>query len=338
MNLLLTGATGFVGRNLLLKALKDARYQTIWVPVRSREKLHAQFLGDGFDDIPSVVKPILASAPEWNLGEASSAEHVIHSAGVIFARTREEYFKTNVDGTLTLLRQLKSPQRVILLSSHSAAGPCKAGVAEMTEGEPEAPLTWYGQSKLEMERRVAAEFPTLNYLSLRPPMIFGPRDQATLPLFKMVRRPIHFKPGFKAKHYSFIAVGDLVTAIFAALDSREDWKALGQRKYFVAAHEPISDRQLLSWASEACGRKAGVILSVPQPLLWGISRVIDTIPTWRATIPNLSVDRAKEIWPDRWVCSPKAFEETFRWRAVEDLPSALKSTREWYVKTGQLPS
>ncbi len=334
MRLLLTGATGFVGRNVLLTALREARYTEILVPVRSREKLRAQFLGDGFDTVPSIVTPIITSAPDWKLDGIGKVDHVIHSAGVIFARTREEYFRTNVEGTLSLLRKLEKPGRVLLLSSQAAAGPCR-GTRTLKEGDPESPLTWYGESKLEMERLVAAEFPLLDYLSLRPPMIFGPRDQATLPLFKMVRRPLHFKPGFRSKYYSYVSVQDLVTAIFAALDSTVDFRGLPSRYFFVAQDHPISDRQLLTWSAEASGRR-GFVLSIPQPLLWGISRVIDTVPTWRATIPNLSVDRAKEIWPDRWVCSSAAFQQKFKWKPVDDLKATLKATREWYVKTGQL--
>jgi len=66
------------------------------------------------------------------------------------------------------------------------------------------------------------------------------------------------------------------------------------------------------------------------------SKVIDTIPTWRASIPTLSVDRAKEIWPNRWVVSPSSFEDKFGWRAKEEFLPALKATRDWYVKTNQL--
>lgn len=337
MILLLTGATGFVGRNLLLRALKDGRYRRILVPVRSREKLKAQFSGDGFDEIPSSVVPIVTAAPEWAMDFATlgTPDHVVHSAGVIFARERSEYFRTHVDGTLSLLRQLPGDPKVLILSSMAAAGPCPGDRSERNEEDVEAPVTWYGESKLEMERRVDAEFAAMRTLFLRPPLVLGARDQATLPLFKMVRGPVRFKPGLKRKYYSFIAVNDLVGAIFAALESDVDWRALPYRQFFVAAERPVTDGDLIESSSRVSGRQ-GVMLSVPQPLLRGVAQLVDRVPALRKRIPSLTRDRVREIWPDRWVVSPLAFEKLFRWKAVEDLTTVLGAARDWYVRTGQL--
>jgi nucleoside-diphosphate-sugar epimerase len=335
MKLLLTGATGFVGRNFLLRVLAERTYEEILVPVRSIEKLRAQFLGDGYEGIPSPVKPIVTSAPNWGLKNVM-VDHVVHSAGVIIARSRGEYFRTNVDGTLELLRCIGNPSKIIILSSQAAAGPCR-GMEEKRESDSEEPLTWYGQSKLEMEKRVAAEFSHLKYLFLRPPIILGPRDQMTLPLFKMVRSPVHFKPGLRSKFYSYVSVYDLINAILAVLRSEKDWSLFAQRHFFVASEEPTSDRELIASAARV-SNKWGFLIHVPQPLIKVVSRVIDAVPTWRASIPSLSADRAKEIWPNRWVVSSDAFSSLFGWKPMESLWVALKATHEWYVKTGQLPA
>jgi hypothetical protein len=77
-------------------------------------------------------------------------------------------------------------------------------------------------------------------------------------------------------------------------------------------------------------------VSVPQPLLRAVSRVVDSIPVLRAALPILSVDRAKEIWPDRWVISPEVFKKQFSWKASDDIDHAIRETHAWYVKTGQL--
>lgn len=336
MKLLLTGATGFVGRNLLLNALKNKRYSQIVLPVRSLEKLRDQFRLDGYEKLPENIQPILSAAPQWDgLKNLEPMDHVIHSAGLIFARTRKEYFETNVEGTLELFRKLARPARTIILSSQSATGPCGRSQSCKHEEDEDSPLTWYGKSKLEMERRLRAEFTHLNYVCLRPPMIFGARDQATLPLFKMVKKPLFFKPGFRSKHYSFIAVNDLVSAIYSALFSQTDWEEVRSRHFFIASNEPVTDRKLIITAAKVSEKK-GMIVTIPQSFLWGVSRVVDTVPTWRATIPSLSVDRAKEIWPDRWVVSSRAFQERFQWKPEEDFKQTLQETRDWYVKSGQI--
>ncbi len=336
MKLLLTGATGFVGRNILLREMVENRYDEVWVPVRSLDKLKEQFVGDGFAGIPSKIKPVVSSASGWKLEDAPKFDHVIHAAGALFAPSRKEYFDVNVDGTLSLFRSLKSPERVIVLSSQAASGPCRAAVGTKREGDVDEPVTFYGQSKLEMEKRLQAEFQGLNYICLRPPMVLGPRDQATLPLFKMVRRPLFFKAGFGQKFYSYISVFDLVSAIFAALEDGSDWRSFeGQRYYFVASEAPVSDRELIQLAANASNRK-GIFVSLPHAVLWGVSQLVNSVPSWRASLPSLTADRAKELWPSRWVVSSKAFQERFRWMPREDLPQTMQKTRDWYVKTGQL--
>lgn len=335
MKLLITGATGFVGRNLLLKAIADKRYSQIYVPVRSLEKFKKQCAQDGLEKLPENVIPVVTSAPNWDFGGVTQFDHVIHSAGLIFARTQKEYFETNVDGTVELFRKIQRPKSAVILSSQSAAGPCSRRRAFKHEEDLDRPLTWYGKSKLEMERRLRHEFSDLNYVCLRPPMIFGARDQATLPLFKLARNPFLFKPGFKSKQYSFISVNDLVNAVFLALFTPTNWDGLRGRHFFVASNAPITDRTLLKSAAQV-SQKRGMIVTVPQPLLWGVSRVIDTVPTWRATIPSLSVDRAREIWPDKWVVSSKAFQEKFGWQPQDEFLTTLEETRNWYLKVGQL--
>ena len=336
MKLLLTGATGFLGRNFLLRVLHEKRYDQIFLPVRSREKLLEQLVADGFAEIPDTVTTLIGSAPDWGFRDLPVMDHVVHSAGVIFARTWEEYEATNVQGTLRLFEQIPRPKKAVILSSLSAAGPSPDDGFK-TELDSDNPITWYGRSKLEMEHKVASRFPDLNYLFLRPPMVFGARDHATLPLFKMVKKPVHFKSGWHTKFYSYIDVGDLVSAISAALTSQNDWANLARRYFFVGSTDPITDRELIA-SSAKVSKTRGLIVSVPQPILRGLSMVVDSIPTWRATIPSLTVDRAKEIWPRRWVVSSKSFCDTFGWRPEKDLLTTLKETRDWYVKTGQLAS
>ncbi len=331
MELLLTGATGFVGRNFLLSILKLKKYSRIFAPVRDPERLRGLLKQDGLSNLPPELEIIRASAQDWNLGPAANVEHVVHAAGVIFARTREEYWDTNVEGTVRLLKALRNPAQVVVLSSLAAAGPSRAGAPRL-ESDSASPVTWYGQSKLEMEKRIREEFPKVPCICLRPPMIFGPRDHATLPLFKMVRKPVHFKAGFRTKYYSILSVEDLVAGIERALESPA---IAGMRTYFIAHPEVITDRQLLAGAAQVCGTTSRV-LAVPQFLLKAASRVVDHIPTWRTTIPSLSVDRAKEIWPDHWVVSSQAFERDFGWRASVPFLESLKRTRDWYIRTGQL--
>ena len=336
MKLLLTGATGFVGRNILIQALSDTKYDRVFVPVRSRKKIEMQLAAEGLDRLPEKLVIFEGDAGAWNLPEAAkSAEHVVHSAGVIFAETWEAYRQTNVDGTIELMKALAKPTRIVVLSSLSAAGPSSSDGTPHSEGGADRPVTFYGKSKLQMEDVLKNQFASMPWVCLRPPMIFGPRDHATLPLFKMIRRKVHFKPGFADKNFSVLAVGDLVDAIFRVLNAPA-LPAHAPRYYYVANPEIISDRDILRTAAKVVGA-SGIILPVPQLLLKGASRVVSSIPTWRTTIPTLSVDRAKEIWPSRWLVSSRLLTEHFGWKASTPFEKAVRQTYEWYMRFGLIP-
>lgn len=335
MKLLLTGATGFVGRNLLLELLRLNLYETIYLPIRSEQKLNEQLKGEGISEVPACVKPLLMEAPDWDFQTLSNVEHVVHGAGVLFGSSLEDYSRTNTEGTLKLMRTLKGPSKFVILSSQAASGPCSKYQEYKKESDPESPVTWYGASKLDMEKRLETEFGDKDFICLRPPMILGARDSATLPLFRMAKGFIQFKPGFNEKKYSFIDVQDLVRAILAVLQSPIALRNLDSRKLFVASDRVITDTELIKTAVQVLN-KSDKIVKIPQPVIWGVSQVVGNIPALSRAVPNLSKDRAKEIWPDRWVVSPKKFEETFQWKAQVGLDRSLKETCDWYIKSGQL--
>ncbi|MEO6847497.1 MAG: NAD(P)-dependent oxidoreductase [Chthoniobacterales bacterium] len=327
MNLLLTGATGFVGRNTLLTALRAGRYEKIFVPVRDEAKLRSQFAAEGFPSLPENL--ILLKGSSAFEAPPIFCEEVIHCAGVLFARDAEGYRAVNVDATVKLLEQLSPSSRIILVSSQSAGGAAPSGSLARNEADADVPLTCYGQSKCEMEHTVMTRFPEKSVVALRPPMILGPRDTATLPLFKMATSAIRMKPALHTKFYSWVAVDDLVAAFFKVLDDSSIWSGEGMQKFYVASPETITDRILIDTAAQAIG-KTGITLPLPQPLLRLIAMLVDVIPPLRNQLPSLGRDRVREIWPSRMVVDATAFRERFRWNAKKSLAETLSDTWQWY--------
>lgn len=320
--LLVTGATGFVGRNLVLRALGDGF--RVLAPVRDAGKLRRQLEREGAD-VTNVV-PLPCEPAEW---DATAPDVAVLSAGVLFARNRDEYFETNVKWTLRILAALPPSCRVIVLSSQSAGGPTPDGVARRTEETPDTPITWYGESKLALETALRRDFSGRNLTVLRPPMILGARDSATLPLFKMAAGPIRTKPGLRDKTYSFLAVEDVVGAIFAAL------AADGLGPYYICRETPITDVELIETAARVTGSN-GVTLRVPQPVIRAVAAVVDAVPAFRQATPSLTRDRAREIWPWRWVVDGSAFGQATGWKPKIGLEQALRDAWEFYRREGQL--
>lgn len=325
MRLLLTGATGFVGRNLLLAALNGDRYSEVVVVVRDRAKLERQLASEGVDAGGRLrVIPWTDTAPP-------DIDHAVHCAGVLFARDSDSYFRVNVTDTLRLLAPVRRDARVLVLSSQSAGGPTPQGREVRARRDPDEPITWYGASKLEMERRLRAERPET--MIWRPPMILGPRDQATLPLFQMAAGLVRLKPGLHVKRYSWIGVTDLVDAILRALNG-EDWECMDSLA--ACAPDTITDLDLISAAAALSGAR-GITVPLPGPVLRMAASVIDAVPAWRAAVPSLTRDRVKEITPRRWVLDGSEFRRRFGAGTFRCLRDVLEETRDWYVQAGLLP-
>lgn len=327
MRLLLTGATGFVGRNLLLQAL--SRYETVGVPVRSAEKLRHQLAAEGHDPCPPNLQILSADPATW---QDFRPDHAVLSAGILFARSREEYFSTNVDWTLQGVRALPATCQTVVISSLSAGGPTPEARPARTESDPDRPLTWYGDSKVALEEALRAEFPHHALTILRPPMILGPRDTATLPLFRMAGNSLRLKPGLQAKTYSFLAVEDLVDAIITVLNLSAP---LPPQNYYLSAPQTVTDSELIA-AVAACRQIRGLTLPIPQPAMKLLSLLVDTIPALRAQLPSLTRDRAKEIWPSRWVCDGSRFSSLTGWYPQKKLLETLHATHDHFQREGLL--
>jgi nucleoside-diphosphate-sugar epimerase len=328
MELLLTGSTGFVGRNLLLRLARDSRWTRIILPVRDPEKLRSQLAGEGIAD-PRMV-PCRVSDDLWQLPPDAAPDLAIHAAGLLFGRRREDYFGTNVEGSLRLAAQLPRTCRMILLSSLAAGGPTPPGASHRTMDHEDRPVSWYGASKLTLEMELRNRLGR-RLLILRPPMVLGPRDAATVPLFRMARGPVRIKPGFAPKHYSWIEVGALCDAILKAASDPEKGEQHGP--LYLGGEGTITDAELISTAAEVIGSK-GVILAVPQAAIRIASLAVDAVPSWRAAAPSLGIDRVREILPDRWVCDATPFREAFGWTQRATLRETLAETAGWLKAQG----
>jgi nucleoside-diphosphate-sugar epimerase len=198
--------------------------------------------------------------------------------------------------------------------------------------DADAPITFYGESKIAMERVVMEMRP--DAMILRPPMILGPRDRATLPLFRMAAGWIRPKPGLHPKFYSWIHVDDLVAGILQML-SGDGWSVQRNRKLYVAAPASIRDVDLVQTAASLL-RRRGFLLPLPHPVLGLAARLIDAVPSLRAAAPSLTRDRVREVFPSRWVVDASDFRRSIGERSYVTLEASLAATLAWYRRTGEV--
>lgn len=325
MRVLITGATGFVGSHLAEALIR--RGDQVTALVRSPGKA-ALLTSLGVRQVQGDLQAPAA------LRQATEGQDVIfHVAGLVAARSEEEFLRGNRDGTANLLRAAAEtnagrPPRTVLVSSMAAGGPSSAGRPHQGH-EPPRPVTQYGRSKLAGEAVVRSG--PLPWTIVRPPMVYGPRDTEVLKVFKLARTGIAPVFGDGSQELSAIFGPDLAQALVAAGTSR----AAEGRTYYACHPETFPSRILLSRVGETLGRRVRV---VPLPgwvarsalLLTGMAAQV----TGRATI--LTPDKANEFFQPAWTGDPGPLMADTGWSPAHDLTAGLAATAAWYREQGWL--
>jgi hypothetical protein len=67
-------------------------------------------------------------------------------------------------------------------------------------------------------------------------------------------------------------------------------------------------------------------------LVKALSVLVDAVPALRRSAPSLTRDRAREIWPDRWVVDSSAFRQATGWSSNRSLSQALEDAHRHLQK------
>lgn len=201
MNVLITGANGFVGRNLTqrLYALRDGRDRT-------RPALR----------IDEVLLYTRETAPETLAAYCRSADFVVHLAGVNRPQDPEEFETGNTDLTRTLLAQLRqSGNRCPVLLASSI----QASLTGRYAGSP------YGQSKRAAEALLRAYSEQTGALGLiyRFPNLFGkwcrPNYNSVMATFcHNIARDMPITVSDPAAELELVYIDDLVDELLDAME------------------------------------------------------------------------------------------------------------------------
>jgi dihydroflavonol-4-reductase len=329
-NILVTGASGFIGSFIVEEALK--RGMNVWAAVRRSSS--RQWLSDpriNFIELDFARKDILA-------GQLRGHEFhfVVHAAGVTKTLHASDFFKTNTEGTVNLasalLEEHMTMERFVFLSSLSVFGPVREDMpyTDISPDDTPCPNTAYGLSKLEAERRLAA-LEGLPCVILRPTGVYGPRERDYFLMAKSIAGHTDFAVGYQRQDLTFVYVKDVVQA---ALLACERGKVGG--RYFLTDGQVYSSRAF----SDLLQRELGVrwVLRVKAPL-W-VLRVV----TWcgemfgRATghITALNNDKYHILRQRNWRCDISAAQEELGYKPEYGLERGVKLAVEWYKEHGWL--
>lgn len=323
MRIFITGATGFIGV-ALTRLLVKSRFQ---VTVLLRNEKKRSLLPDSVN----VIKGDLTIFEKSDL-VLPPFDVIIHLAGAIFASSKNDYLNLNYSATVHLVncikRQKWSLGKFIFTSSLAAAGPSDYGEI-MTEVRNPKPIEPYGKSKLSVEQYLdtLVDFPSV---SLRPAIVFGPGDDNTLKIFKMVNKGFGILVSGKLQEISFVDIDDLLKAYINVIET----PVKGHKIYFVSHPDNITNKVLFINIAAVMNKKVKMI-PFPQFLLFG-AMIISSFFSKLFRFDNLLDFKQYKHMTANFVCSSEQFENDFSWNAQIDLKTSIQKAYKGYLELEML--
>ena len=270
MNIIITGATGFVGKNLS-KFLKEKGHH---------------------------ISP-LSLRKAWELDQ--NAEAIIHLAGKAHdtknTSAEKEYFEINTELTKKLFEEFlnTSAQDFIYFSSVKATADTVEGFLD--ENHKSNPQTPYGKSKLYAEEYLLSQKLPENkrLFIIRPCMIHGPGNKGNLNLlYKFVQKGIPYPLAAFENKRSFLSIDNLNFLILEMLSN----KNVDSGIYNFADDEVLSTNELVKLIANTSGKKEK---------LWKISSKLISATAKMGDVMKLPLnsERLKKLTENYWVSNQK---------------------------------
>ena len=259
MRVLVTGATGFVGRAVCTE-LKQRNYD-----VSRAVRRHPGLAGTYFElgDI--------GPATQW-LGALKDVDVVIHLAARVHVIHEEaghplkEFRKINVVGTESLAKAAAESgiKRFVFVSSIGVNGAQTVLGRLFSETGNPNPHNAYALSKWEAEQgllRIAAET-GMEVVIIRPPLVYGPNAPGNFgSLMRWLKRGVPLPLGAIHNQRSLVALDNLVDLIVTCLTH----PAAANQTFLVSDGQDVSTTELLRRMGRAMGCPARL---VPVPVSW----------------------------------------------------------------------
>jgi len=295
-----TGGTGFVGSHFIELALAQSHQLRALTRRPQPERAGITWV-EGALDTPDSLTVLV-----------QGADAVLHIAGVINAPDREGFAAGNIEGT-----------RALIAATEAAGIRRFVQVSSLTAREPD--LSLYGWSKAEADKLLIAS--NLDWTIVRPPAIFGPRDQEMLELFKLAKRHVVPLPPAGGR-MSVIAVGELIRLLLALPTSNALIREIVEPD--DGRPDGWDHRDFARAIGTAMGSKV-LPLPLPRPILDAIA-ALDGL--FRGKNAKLTPDRVAYFCHRDWVSHATPPADV--WAPQEDTPTALAATALWYRQQGLL--
>ncbi len=347
---LVTGANGFIGSHLIewLQERGDQPHAMVRKTsnIANLEGTGVEFRYGSLSDLDSLVAAM------------EGIDVVYHVAGITAAFTPDALREVNAAGTSRVFeaasRAINGPERVVYVSSLEAAGPSHHELARAEHHRP-APFTWYGTSKFGGEQaawEASQSCEAFDVVIVRPPLVYGPRDQDVLQMIQSANWRLVARPGFRDTWMSAIHSHDLVRGITLAGDEGKPLPKSPEAHVLAGggheSHEPIEDpahpigqgiyffddggrHSIKSFGHEAAAAlgKTAMTVPIPGPLAWIGAICAEVMGRITGKAPAFNRDKYRASVASGWWCDSSRARADLGFEPEMSLPQGLEHTVRW---------
>lgn len=330
MNILITGASGFIGRYLLKALLVEGHHCRCLV--RASRKLDVVFEHENIELFQGdITKPETLE----NIGTGIEAVYHLAAAGhvaAVSAEAEKSFFELNVDGTVNLIKACAKGdvKRFFHFSSTAAIGlPRVTVIDETVECRPQTP---YQKSKYQSE---IAAFETgkengIDVAVLRPCMVYGPGGEGEFLKFcRLIKKGVFPRIGLGKNLTPIVHVEDVVQAAVKALDN-----AVPGEVYFIASETSPKLSEIHRLICQAMHIKR-FYFYVPLLLAYIAGYFFEKVSLINGKPPLVSRRNIISTSVDRTFDILKA-KSRFGYNPSMDIENQIPTTVKWFQKTGRI--
>lgn len=310
MNILVTGASGFIG-SALVSSLSDKKNLRVISAVRQQSTVLCS-------DAMCIEVGSICKNTNWSnaLDDVQVVIHTAAHAHVIndsFEDSLSQFRKVNVEGTVNLARQAVKAgvKRFIFISSIGVNG--NINDHPFTEDDSPNPINPYAISKYEAESGLLqiAQEGNMEVVIIRPPLVYGANAPGNFcNLMKWMARGVMLPLGSIYNKRTFIALDNLIDFIITCVNH----PAAADQIFLAGDSEDLSTTELLQRLGKALGRPTRLI-PLPASLLIFVAGLLGKKATAQRLCGSLQVDISKAREVLDWM-PPITVDEGIR-RAVE---------------------
>ncbi|MGH1440781.1 MAG: NAD-dependent epimerase/dehydratase family protein [Cellvibrionaceae bacterium] len=282
LNVLLTGATGFVGGHTL-ECLQKRKYN---VTVLGRKECDDSSLGSPAEYFKGIDVVIHCAACTNIIKKDLTSDDVLN-----------EFRRVNTYWTLDLAKKSAAAgvKRFIFISTIKVNGESTKNKKAFTLDDNPVPVDSYGRSKYEAEQGlfVISQKTGMEVVIVRPPLVYGSRVKGNFSsIINAVRKSIPLPLGsITENRRSFLALDNLVDFISLCVDYKKSPKAANQ-VFFLSDGEDISTAELFKRIATAYNKKS-FLFPFPVLFLSLSARVLGGESMVNRLIGSLQVENSK---------------------------------------------